>query len=141
RVRPYRRAVRRGPLAQPGAWTAGGVRRAAGGHPRRRDRDPGRRPGARVRDRGGQPGPVRAERSAAGPRTARPRLHGGGRSVPERDDPARDRDPAAATYPADAALRLPAAHRDRPELRAVLAAAAAVAAGTAVRGADPREAG
>ncbi len=52
--------LRAGPTRQPGQGLRRGQRRAAGGHPGRRDRDPRRRPGAGADHRGRQPGDVHA---------------------------------------------------------------------------------
>ncbi|WP_231509997.1 molybdopterin-dependent oxidoreductase [Streptosporangium roseum] len=84
-----------------------------------------------------QPGAVGAERAPAGPGLPRPGLHGLRGPLPERDDPARERHPAAAARDADAALRPVAAVRRGAQLRPVLPAGPAAGAGTAVGGRDP----
>ena len=87
-------------------------RRAAGGDDARGDRDARRRPDPGDGDDRRQPGAVHARRARSGRGPRRPRLHGRGRHLPQRDHPARRRDPAA-----DLRARARPVRPDLPRLR------------------------
>ncbi|WP_344837916.1 molybdopterin-dependent oxidoreductase [Nonomuraea dietziae] len=116
-----RRPVHDRQVEEPRARSARGQRRAARGDAGRRDRDAGRGAGALPGDGGGQPRAVGAERVQAGRGVRAARLHGQRRSLPQRDDQARERDPAAAEGAAVGPLRLRAAGLRGAQLHALLA--------------------
>ena len=116
------RARRPGPprrVAQPGPRRAGVRRRAPrlgdarGDRDARRGADPGDGDGRR------EPGAVHPRRRRAGPGLGRPRLHGLRRHLPQRDHPARRRDPAADVCPGARPLRPDLPRLRRPQHRAV----------------------
>ena len=94
-------------------------RRAAGQHAARGDRDARRRADPRDAHHRRQPGALHARRQGAGPGARQPRLHGGGRHLPQRDHPPRRRDPAADHRAGARAVRPRLPHLRRAQHRAV----------------------